>query len=782
MGSRILTATAIAGVLGLAAGAAGAMLLGERSGPADGDDGIASSIIGAPDGAVLAAGLVQPTDCADLAASMRALADEYGWHGAGWMGGGELLAFTADADQMAEESTDAGFAPEAGGAADGAALESDNGGGFDATNVQEIGVDEPDLVERIGADLVVVGTEGALRLVDTSSGVPVQRGTLQVQEQWGGDLGLLSVGPDRIAVLSQAESPVRDVAGSLIRPGGWSTTVVTLVDVSDPDAPRELSRMEVEGWLVDARAVGGVLRLAVRSEGPQVDVAAMGEFEADREMDFDSASEQDVVEYERRYQEEYERRMAEALDQLEPAHWQPHVSVDGRTRPLVDCDAIGFPTGFSGLGTLTIAAVDTADGTLRLDDAEAVVTGGETLYATTDRVVVATNRWDVQPLPTEPVDPDPAPEPTFLPEGEAPAPPPVDPEPLPVEPEPLPAPTTKPLPDGDTDADDPVEVEVLPMVDIARPGTMPFPGGASSTDLHVFDVEGAVVSHVASGNVAGNLINQYAMSIHDGVLRTATTAWDDTGRTESLVTTFRVEGTDLVRLGQVGDLGPDEDIQAVRFMGTTAYVVTFRRTDPLYVVDLSDPRAPRTRGELKIEGYSAYLHPLGAGQLLGVGQDADPATGITRGVQVSTFDVTDPTAPARIDVDVTPDSNSEVEWEPHALTVTDEREAIVPVEIWDPTTPQGQLGALVYEIGADGRLVRRGLLSVGGDWQLRPRRSIDMGDVLLTVGDRGVVAWDGVTLTAIDTLRFDAPAFEQGFEEDFGEGPGGGEPGFDPAG
>lgn len=777
MASRLLTATAIAGVLGLAAGAGGAMLLGDDGEAGGGDGGIASSIIGAPDGSVLAAGLVQPTDCADLAASMRALADEYGWHG-GYGIGGEL-AFTAD-DDMAEEAE---LAPEGMGDADGASRAADTGGdatggGFDATNVQEVGVDEPDLVERIGEDLVVVGTEGALRVVDTSSGVPVQRGTLQVQEQWGGDLGLLSVGPGRIAVLSQVDRPVRDVAGSMIRPGGWSTTVVTLVDVGDPDAPRELSTMEVEGWLVDARAVGGVLRLAVRSEGPQVDVSAMGQFDADRDIDFDTATEQDFVEYERRYQEEYEQRMATALEQLQPTDWQPHVSVDGRTRPLVDCDDIGFPTSFSGLGTLTLAAVDTTDGTLRLDDAEAIVTGGETLYATTERVVIATSRWDVDPLPTEPVDPEPAPEPTFLPDDEAPAPPPVEPEPLPVEPEPLPGPTTDPLPD-----DDAVEVEVLPMIDPGFGTSMPrFGGGATSTDLHVFDVEGAVVSHVASGNVEGNLINQYAMSIHDGVLRTATTAWDEAGRTESLVTTFRVEGTDLVQLGQVGDLGPDEDIQAVRFMGTTAYVVTFRRTDPLYVVDLSDPRAPRTRGELKIDGYSAYLHPLGAGQLLGVGQDADPESGITRGVQVSTFDVTDPTAPTRIDVDVTPDSNSEVEWEPHALTVTDQREAIVPVEIWNPNGGQGQLGAIVYRVGPDGQLQRRGLLSVGSDWQLRPRRSVDMGDLLLTVGDRGVVAWDGATLATVDTLRFDPPALEQGFEEDFGEGRSSGEPGFDPAG
>ena len=77
-----------------------------------------------------------------------------------------------------------------------------------------------------------------------------------------------------------------------------------------------------------------------------------------------------------------------------------------------------------------------------------------------------------------------------------------------------------------------------------------------------------------------------------------------------------------MQVGRVGGLGHGERIYAVRYIGDTGFVVTFRQVDPLYTLDLSDPAAPRVAGELKVPGYSAYLHPLGDGLLLGVGQDA----------------------------------------------------------------------------------------------------------------------------------------------------------------
>ena len=488
MGTRTIPAVAIAGIIGLLAGATGFWLLDDDGRPNADDSSIAPSILSAPDGTVLAAGLEHPTSCDDLAATMQALQDEYG---STFGFGGGRMAVEETADMMMDDSgggdqgTTAAPMPSE---ADSAAAD----GGLDTTNVQEIGVDEPDIVERLSQDVVVVGTEGTIRVLDVSGATPVARGDLAVQE-WGGDLGLFRISETRVAVLANGEGLVReDLATSMIRPGGWGTTVVTLIDVSDLDAPREVSRMEVEGWLVDARAVDGILRLAVRSEGPQIDVYAAGEFPIEREMDWENATQEDYERFDREYQAEYERRMDEALAQLEPAHWQPHADVDGRTVPLVGCDRIGFPTSFAGMGTLTLAAIDATGDSLAIDDSEAVVTSGENLYATTDRVVIATTRWNVDPVPMPgPVDDPPAEEPVFEPGEEAPAPP-------PVEEEPAPEPVEPDVPE-ETEPTEEVEVETLPMI------APPWMGWGGVTDLHVFDVEGTLVSHVASGSVDGNL-------------------------------------------------------------------------------------------------------------------------------------------------------------------------------------------------------------------------------------------------------------------------------------
>jgi hypothetical protein len=119
------------------------------------------------------------------------------------------------------------------------------------------------------------------------------------------------------------------------------------------------------------------------------------------------------------------------------------------------------------------------------------------------------------------------------------------------------------------------------------------------------------------------------------------------GRSASFVTVLQEAAGTLIPVGRVGGIGEGESVYAVRFIGDTGYVVTFRRTDPLHVIDLSDPSTPRVAGELVIPGYSAYLHPIGPDLLLGVGQDAD-ATGRVSGAQVSVFDVGDPRAPRRV--------------------------------------------------------------------------------------------------------------------------------------
>ena len=111
-------------------------------------------------------------------------------------------------------------------------------------------------------------------------------------------------------------------------------------------------------------------------------------------------------------------------------------------------------------------------------------------------------------------------------------------------------------------------------------------------------------------------------------------------------------------------------MQGVRFAGPLAYVVTFRQTDPLFVVDLADPAHPRLAGSVGLLGYSAYLHPLGNGLLLGVGQDATPDGGRT-GLLMSLFDVSNPAAPRLLDRVTLPGAWAQVESDAHAFTYAD---------------------------------------------------------------------------------------------------------------
>jgi len=308
--------------------------------------------------------------------------------------------------------------------------------------------------------------------------------------------------------------------------------------------------------------------------------------------------------------------------------------------------------------------------------------------------------------------------------------------------------------------------------------TVPWDGAAqgpatTATAIHQFALEpGGGARHVASGEVPGHLLGQFAMSARAGDLRVAATtdATGPQGASESAVHVLRPVDGELVEIGGVGGLGRTEQIHAVRFLGDLAYVVTFRRTDPLYVVDLADPSAPVVRGELKIPGYSAYLHPVGDGLLLGVGQDATE-DGRVLGTQLSLFDVRDPARPERVST-LAIGGASEAEWDHRAFLFWPEDGTIViPVAPWwGPCAPeqrcladqllgqggQGGGGVVVAEL-RDGALVARGVIghgTGGGCWS-QLQRSLVVGGELVTVGAGEVRFSDRATLVERDVARWD---------------------------
>jgi hypothetical protein len=273
-----------------------------------------------------------------------------------------------------------------------------------------------------------------------------------------------------------------------------------------------------------------------------------------------------------------------------------------------------------------------------------------------------------------------------------------------------------------------------------------------TTAIHKFDIsDPRSTQYRGSGTVPGYLLGQFALSDYKGVLRVASTEeptwWNPGPRVESqsVVTTLGEKGGALVELGHVGGLGKGERVYGVRFMGDTGYVVTFRQVDPLYTLDLSTPARPTVRGELRIRGYSAYLHPLGGDLVLGIGQDASDE-GRVLGTQLSLFDVSDLRRPVRIDAYALGSSWSEAESDHHAfLWWGPSRLAVVPVQAYNQEPFIGAVGFRIGRsgIGETGRVTHAGEASPGfaGRSAGTPiRRSLVVGDALYTVSDKGVKA------------------------------------------
>ncbi len=175
----------------------------------------------------------------------------------------------------------------------------------------------------------------------------------------------------------------------------------------------------------------------------------------------------------------------------------------------------------------------------------------------------------------------------------------------------------------------------------------------TSTALFRFSIIDGQIEAVASAKIPGMLLNQFSIDADSGYFRLVVTRadseeiiWTDgidtyewSNRSDCAL--YVLDG-ELDTVGTLEDLAKDERVQSVRFMGDTAYFVTFRQVDPLFAVDLKDPQNPKVLSALKIPGFSAYLHPFGDGRLLGIGYDADEEHGWTENVKLSLFDVSDP--------------------------------------------------------------------------------------------------------------------------------------------
>ena len=356
------------------------------------------------------------------------------------------------------------------------------------------------------------------------------------------------------------------------------------VDIDNRQSPQVIADFTIDGDYVGMRLSDNVVRLVAASQ-------PLG-------FDWQNPSGEGLRAKEVALEANKEIIRQSTLDNWVPAY-RDNLQTNPVTSPLIDCTQMLAPRIFSGLNTLSIMTFDASEKlTAGSWQAIGLAAQGQEIYATPDHVYVAT---------TEIVD-----------EAEQ-----STSDDLIITPQPNRA-----------------NLETI----IHKFGTSSAnqPGGATTNRLLARPV------YLASGKVDGELLNQFSMDEYQGDLRVAVTIDNFAGdNQENHIKILRPNKGTLDEIGAVTGLGIDERIFSVRFMGPQAYIVTFRQIDPLYALDLSDPTDPKALGELKITGFSSYLHPVGDNLLLGVGQEANQL-GVVEGLQISLFDTSDPADPRRV--------------------------------------------------------------------------------------------------------------------------------------
>jgi len=422
---------------------------------------------------------------------------------------------------MAENSTAAG--------APGTTLDTQTASST-GTNVQEAGVDEPDIVKTTGDLLVRIGG-GVLKTDDVGGAEPRRLGVAPLDRI--GDPQLLLSGDRAVVIGAEVEDPAAGAPPFPPPPRTWVRTY----DLTDPSEPTLVDSRLYDGSLVAARQVGSVIRLVLDGGPPSLDF----------ERPSTSVSEQEALAHNR-----------QVVRDSSTSDWLPQVTTyDTATQGpfgsptahgLVDCSDVAVPETFNGLSTLTVVGLDPADPTAT--DTTAVATASDTAYLSPSHLYVATSTrspgWqDVGPMPME---------------------------------------------------------------------AMTAPG---PTRIYGFDLSGISARYVGMGSVDGTVAGSASMDEHDGVLRVAASAPGSTS-----VVLLRPASGRLLDVGHLDGLGRGQQLKSVRWFDGLAVLVTFRQTDPFYVVDVADPTDPQVIGALHLPGWSSYLHPVGPHLVLGLGRTA----------------------------------------------------------------------------------------------------------------------------------------------------------------
>ncbi|MEI5907765.1 beta-propeller domain-containing protein [Bacillus spongiae] len=268
-----------------------------------------------------------------------------------------------------------------------------------------------------------------------------------------------------------------------------------------------------------------------------------------------------------------------------------------------------------------------------------------------------------------------------------------------------------------------------------------------NTEIYKFSVNKTNIDFVSLAEVNGTILNQFSMDEHDGYFRVATTKHSSTGvfDDEQSTNNLYILNENMKHVGAVEDLAKGERIYSVRFMGKKAYVVTFKQVDPLFVIDVAEPTAPEVLGELKIPGFSTYLHPYDEKHIIGFGHDTtliydeknpsvEPRVQ-TGGMKISLFDITNFENPKEIATEIIGDTGtySNLLYDHKALLHHKEKDLFAfPISVYlnkEVTSIEEGLdfkGALVYEISPEKGITQKASLSLIGQ-QLDGKSEKDYG-------------------------------------------------------
>jgi uncharacterized secreted protein with C-terminal beta-propeller domain len=546
---------------------------------------------------------------------------------------------------------------------------------YSTTNVQEEGVDEPDMVKTDG-EFIYLLDDGALKIVRSWPAEETEQ-LSEIKVDVGSQEMFLH--GDRVLVYS---------TDWVSRGDRWlPVTLIDFIDVSDRSAPKRIDRKQIDGQFISARRIGSdvytVTQLNPSLSSSLDEIVWRGLESFYTEVDWDAPAATRKLANDR-LKARLRPFVHQAVDEMPIQDILPSITdEDGTREMMMGCTDILHSKEISEPGFTTIAHIDMAQDSLKISgNATGVVAGSTTVYASARNLYVAQSSYGWW--------------------------------------------------DGFTDIE-------------------------RVTRIHRFSLERDETQYAGSGQVDGYLHNQFSMSEHEGLLRVATT-FDDWGwgtttddrRSGNNIFILDAESPQMPIIGEVTGLAPGERIYATRFQADRAFMVTFVQVDPLFTIDLAQPTAPKAVGELKIPGYSAYLHPIGDNHVLGIGMNGD-WDGFIEGVAISLFDVSDFSNPKQQD-QITLECDyswSEALWNHHAIMVHNNTVAIPAYGYnWDGEHSNTS-GLMVATIDTETGLEQIGFVDHGAlvdeiwgeteSYMPSMRRSIVMDEILFSISDIGIM-------------------------------------------